>query len=291
MNRKKGQQREKKLDFFVILKYSGRGDKSRLESREAERKDGVVMTHDLHAVGHPTWYPWTNVSRGVGWTYHPDTSFAAGIVYLYIDIAAEGERVPEVILAHQVPGEAFRQRGTEAGVPRIYERRASWKLPIGRHDPGRDACDPFRTLRVEVAQETGGLDINGLISWEQALVFGQPSRRPGSEFHEDIFFLVLSTTRPTIGVGLEQSKDDTDRAVYCHIDKLPLETIETNNKRDPRFLGNTLSRNHCLVLAEILKRIPGNDWWGYRVDEVLVQKVIKDLTEAGAQGRRGYVRT
>jgi hypothetical protein len=162
-------------------------------------------------------------------------SYAVGIVNVHV--RSRGE--PEVLLVLQKPGEAFAQK--QGGT---YARSRIWKMPIGRFDIVRDR-NLNDTGKVEFWQETGRL--LPALSPDLSVQFRIPSQREGSNFHEDVFFLVASGAQ----IPVEQNAvldSEVERADYFPLDQLP-------DGRGANDCGAAISSGHIRKLGKVLLEV------------------------------------
>ncbi len=165
----------------------------------------------------------------------PGVSYAVGIAHLYIPASG----VPEVLLVLQRPGEAFAQQ--DGGT---HTRDRVWKMPIGRLDLTRD-----RTLddtgKIEFWQETGRILPD--LSAELSKKFRMKSQRPGSLYHEDVYFLVVKGSRIEMDPKAVLDKE-VEAAEYFPLDQLP--NGNAINDRGARIAGG-----HVWKLRDILLEV------------------------------------
>lgn len=112
-------------------------------------------------------------------------SYSAGVAYIFT-----GGTVPELLLVLQHAGEKNIQK-----LGGFFTEERSWKMPMGHFDSNTDAT-PIATAKREFEEETGFALSERAIDPELSVAIRIPSERPGAEFHEDIFYMVVSDKKP-----------------------------------------------------------------------------------------------
>lgn len=163
-------------------------------------------------------------------------SYSAGVAY----IIKKGAEEPTLFLILQKPGEKNRQR---AGG--IFIEQRVWKMPMGHFDEGIDKNIIDAAAR-EFEEETGFVINKNLLMLENSVSIRIPSERPGAEFHEDIFFLVITDKEPS--KKSKQIRDErTETVAFFPITKLPTGTGKESH-------GVQTAHGHRKKLARLLLR-------------------------------------
>lgn len=163
-------------------------------------------------------------------------SYSAGVAYI---VKKKGGS-PTLLLILQKPGEKNEQRA--GGV--FMEKRV-WKMPMGHFDAAIDKTIIDAAAR-EFEEETGFVIDKELLSLQQSVSIRIPSERPGAEFHEDVFFLVMADREPN-----EQSRNERDERTET-VSFFPLTKLPVGTEKDS--YGAPTAHGHRKKLARLLLR-------------------------------------
>ena len=172
----------------------------------------------------------------------PSTSYSAGVAYIIFpkkELAqskAEG-LVPRIILILQKAGEKNLLKGG-----RFFIERRNWKMPMGHFDPKIDS-DLIDTAIREFKEEAGLEVKRSQLSMKRSAILRIRSDRPGQEFHEDRFFLVISDEEPK-----KAEKAELDEVIEL-VQEFPLDTLPLDNSPAS---GATLAMGQRRKLAVLL---------------------------------------
>ncbi len=163
-------------------------------------------------------------------------SYSAGVAY----IIKKGNDEPKLFLILQKPGEKNKQR-----MGGIFVEQRVWKMPMGHFDEGVDQTIIDAASR-EFEEETGFVINKKLLVMENSVSIRISSERPGAEFHEDVFFLVITDEEPK-----EKSKnardERTETASFFPLIKLPTGV-------DKESHGVAAAQGHRKKLVRLLLR-------------------------------------
>jgi 8-oxo-dGTP pyrophosphatase MutT (NUDIX family) len=143
----------------------------------------------------------------------PNTSYSAGLAYLVFkkDIS------PKIILILQKAGE----KNLLKSGGHFIERR-NWKMPMGHFNEQKDK-DLIDTAIREFQEETG-LEVNRKgISEKQSAILKIRSDRPGHDFHQDQFFILISDKEP-----VKNPKIKLDEVIES-VRQFPLDSLPLDN--------------------------------------------------------------
>lgn len=169
-------------------------------------------------------------------TLEDGVSYSAGVAY----IIKKGTETPKLFLILQKPGEKNEQRTGDAFI----EKRV-WKMPMGHFDYEVDR-DIIDAAAREFEEETGFIIDRQLLSFNHFVSIRIPSERPDAEFHEDVFFLVITENKPK--EKSSQKRDErTETVAFFPLSKLPTGT-EDESQEAP------ISPGHRKKLARLFLR-------------------------------------
>ncbi len=118
-----------------------------------------------------------------------------------------------------------------------------WKMPMGHFDAERDA-DLAATAHREFREESGFTFDKSMIDPELSVALRIPSERPGAQFHEDRFFLVVSDREP------EAAPDETRDEAIEKAKNFPLKGLPDGKSTASE--GAMLSWGHRKKLMKLL---------------------------------------
>ena len=143
----------------------------------------------------------------------PNTSYSAGLAYLIF----KKQSVPKIVLILQKAGEKNLLKGGGSFI----EKR-TWKMPMGHFNAKKDS-DLIDTAIREFREETG-LEINRTgISEKQSAILKIRSDRPGHDFHQDQFFLLITEKEPK-----KNPKIKLDEVIES-VQQLPIDALPLDN--------------------------------------------------------------
>lgn len=162
-----------------------------------------------------------------------NVSYSAGVAYILVKSGG-----PQLLLVLQKAGEKNPQK-----TGGVFVEEKVWKMPMGHFNPEKDA-DLTATAHREFMEESGLTFDKELIDPELSVAIRIPSERPGAEFHEDRFFLVVSENelKPTIGAERDEAIEE---ARFFPLNKLP-------DGKSPGSGGAALSWGHRKKLMKLL---------------------------------------
>ena len=164
----------------------------------------------------------------------PNTSYSAGLAYL---IFPNEDSIPKIILILQKAGEKNLLKGD-----RFFIEKRTWKMPMGHFDFKKDS-DLIDTAVREFQEETGLEVKKTQLSLKHSAILRIRSDRPGQEFHEDRFFLVISDKKPKKAENIKMD-GVIERVEEFSLNFLPLDNSPAN--------GATLARGQRRKLAVLL---------------------------------------
>ncbi|MGC9611047.1 MAG: NUDIX domain-containing protein [Minisyncoccia bacterium] len=165
--------------------------------------------------------------------FEENVSYSAGVAFVFT-----GDKKPQLLLVLQKAGEKNPQK---AGG--IFTEDRVWKMPMGHFNREKDS-DLISAARREFEEETGFTFDGKLIDSALSVAIRIPSERPGAEFHEDRFFLVVSEDEPKPAFGTERDAA-IEKARFFPLNKLP-----DGNTSDSD--GAALSWGHRKKLMKLL---------------------------------------
>ena len=172
----------------------------------------------------------------------PNISYSAGVVFLVVrpDFTIE---IPLVLergggWQPQKVGQAFREK-------RI------WKLPMGGFKPQRGDSNLIDVAAAEWREETGFQSVREALRSERSFSFQKRSLRPGFQYHEDTFFLVVKGQEPVEECLREEEEIEA-------VSFFPITTLPTG--KEPRSLGAEMSPGHQYKLADLLRECAQYLW-------------------------------
>lgn len=163
----------------------------------------------------------------------PTVSYSAGVAYIKF-----GKNEPQLLLVLQKPGEKNAQK-----TGGIFVEEKVWKMPMGHFDPQKDS-DLVATAHREFGEEAGLTFDKKLIDPELSVSLRIPSERPGAQFHEDKFFLVVAQDEPKPAPG-EERDEAIEKAKFFPLNGLPNGKTEDSE-------GAALSWGHRKKLTKLL---------------------------------------
>ncbi len=163
----------------------------------------------------------------------PGVSYSAGVAYVVLRGST-----PQLLLVLQKSGEQNAQKSGNVFVePRV------WKMPMGHFDATRDGT-LSETAEREFAEETG-LELSAkALDPTLSVALRIPSERPGSKYHEDRFFLVISKTAPPAAKGKNRDAIIEDARLF------PLGGLP--NGEGPNEKGAAMAWGHRRKLVRLL---------------------------------------
>ena len=183
-----------------------------------------------------------------------DVSYSAGIAYIKLK-----DKEPSLLLVLQKAGEKNAQK---TGV--VFVEEKVWKMPMGHFDPKKDS-NLVAAAHREFEEESGLTFDAGAIDPELSVSIRIPSERPGAQFHEDRFFLVVSADelKPAEGVVMDEA---IEKSKFFPLNGLPDGKSEESEKA-------SLSWGHRKKLLKLLAACDENP-----KGKEIVDKLLKDLT-------------
>ncbi|MEK7626882.1 MAG: NUDIX hydrolase [Patescibacteria group bacterium] len=180
----------------------------------------------------------------------PTVSYSAGVAYIKF---AKNE--PKILLVLQKPGEKNNQK-----TGGIFVEEKVWKMPMGHFDPQKDS-NLIATAHREFEEEAGLTFGKELIDPELSVSLRIPSERPGAQFHEDKFFLVVTEEEPELVQGKELD-EAIEKAKFFPLNGLPNGKTEDSE-------GAALSWGHRKKLTKLLAACEENPKGKEIVDSIL----------------------
>jgi 8-oxo-dGTP pyrophosphatase MutT (NUDIX family) len=162
-----------------------------------------------------------------------NVSYSAGVAFVFM-----GDKKPQLLLVLQKAGEKNPQK-----VGGVFMEERVWKMPMGHFNREKDA-DLISAARREFEEETGFTFNEKLINSALSVTIRISSERPGAEFHEDRFFLVVSEDEPKAAFGKERDAA-IEKARFFPLNKLP-------DGKTPDSDGAALSWGHRKKLMKLL---------------------------------------
>jgi ADP-ribose pyrophosphatase YjhB (NUDIX family) len=184
-----------------------------------------------------------------------NVSYSAGVAYIF-----SKNSEPRLLLVLQKAGEKNPQK---AGG--VFVEEKVWKMPMGHFNPEKDG-NLTATAHREFAEESGLTFDEKLIDPELSVAIRISSERPGAEFHEDRFFLVVSEDELRPAAGAERD-EAIERAEFFALNDLP-------DGGTPESLGAKLSWGHRKKLMKLLVACEGNP-----KGKEIVESLLKNLAE------------
>lgn len=169
----------------------------------------------------------------VKFSLEKNVSYSAGVAYIWLK-----SKEPQLLLVLQKAGEKNTQK---AGG--VFVEEKVWKMPMGHFDPAKDD-GLIATAHREFGEESGLTFDKILIDPELSVSLRINSERPGAEFHEDRFFLVVSDKEPGPEVGLERD-EAIEKAKFFPLKGLP-------DGKTERSEGAALSWGHRKKFTKLL---------------------------------------
>jgi len=181
-------------------------------------------------------------------------SYSAGVACIS---TASGK--PELLLVLQRAGEKNAQK-----TGGVFVEEKVWKMPMGHFDPEKDKNLAATALR-EFEEESGFSFDENLINEELSVALRISSERPGAQFHEDKFFLVIAEN------GLKPAEVKRDEVIEG-ARFFPLKSLP-----DGKSLGSegaALSWGHRKKLMKLLVACEENP-----NGKEIVDRILKNLAE------------
>jgi 8-oxo-dGTP pyrophosphatase MutT (NUDIX family) len=182
-------------------------------------------------------------------------SYSAGVACIWLD---NGE--PKLLLVLQRAGEKNTQKSGG-----IFVEEKVWKMPMGHFDPEKDE-DLAMTAHREFEEESGLTFDKKLIDPELSVALRIPSERPGAQFHEDRFFLVVSNEEPRLIDTIIRDEAIEGTKLFS-LKKLP-------DGKTPGSEGAALSWGHRKKLKKLLLACGES-----RKGKEIVENLLKNLAE------------
>jgi|GEM_PF-3035024 len=160
-------------------------------------------------------------------------SYSAGLAYIRLN-----NKEPQLLLVLQKAGEKNAQKTGE-----VFIEEKVWKMPMGHFDAGKDG-NLVATAHREFEEESGLTFDKKLIDPALSVALRIPSERPGAQFHEDRFFLIVTEEelKPADGTVRDEA---IEKAKFFSLKRLPDgKTIESE--------GAALSWGHRKKLMKLL---------------------------------------
>lgn len=145
----------------------------------------------------------------------------------------------------------------------VFVEEKVWKMPMGHFDSQKD-IDLIATAHREFGEEAGLTFGKELIDPELSVSLRIPSERPGAQFHEDRFFLVVSQDGPESAPG-EERDEAIEKAKFFPLNGLPNGKTEDSE-------GAALSWGHRKKLTKLLAACEENP-----KGKEIVEKILKSL--------------
>jgi 8-oxo-dGTP pyrophosphatase MutT (NUDIX family) len=177
-------------------------------------------------------------------------SYSAGVAYIKFE---KGD--PQLLLVLQRPGEKNVQK-----TGGVFVEEKVWKMPMGHFDPQKDES-LVATAHREFEEESGLTFGEELIEPELSVSIRIPSERPGAQFHEDRFFLVVTEEEPKPAAGSERD-EAIEKAKFFGLKNLP-------DGRSAKSEGAALSWGHRKKLTKLLAACDENPKGKEIVDGIL----------------------
>jgi len=159
-------------------------------------------------------------------------SYSAGVAFVSLE-----KKVPSLVLVLQHAGEKNPQK--EGG---FFVEERTWKMSMGHFDALNDASLEATAIR-EFAEETVLTFSKTALDAELSVSIRIPSERPGAEFHEDVFFLVVADKKPRAAKGIVR-----DKVVEC-AEWFPLSALPSGD--GARDHGAAMAFGHRKKLARL----------------------------------------
>ncbi len=182
-------------------------------------------------------------------------SYSAGVTYILVK-----NKEPRLLLVLQKAGEKNAQK---AGG--VFVEEKVWKMPMGHFDPGKDK-DLVATALREFEEEAVLTFDRELIDPTLSVALRISSERPGAQFHEDRFFLVVTKEEPK-PAGDVVKDEAIEKAKFFPLKGLP------DGKADESE-GAALSWGHRKKLMKLLVACEENP-----KGKEIVESLLKNLTE------------
>ncbi|MEK7506102.1 MAG: NUDIX hydrolase [Patescibacteria group bacterium] len=180
----------------------------------------------------------------------PIVSYSAGVAYIKF-----GKNEPQLLLVLQKPGEKNAQK-----TGGVFVEEKVWKMPMGHFNPQKDS-DLVATAHREFEEEAGLTFDKELIDPELSVSIRISSERPGAQFHEDKFFLVVAQDEPKSAPGKERD-EAIEKAKFFPLNGLP-------NGKTKSSEGASLSWGHRKKLTKLLAACEENPKGKEIVDSIL----------------------
>ncbi len=181
-------------------------------------------------------------------------SYSAGVAYILVK-----NKEPHLLLVLQKAGEKNAQK-----TGGVFIEAKVWKMPMGHFDPGKDK-DLVATALREFEEEAGLTFDKKLIDQNLSVSLRISSERPGAQFHEDRFFLVVTEEelKPADGIIRDEA---IEKAKFFLLKGLPDGMTEESE-------GATLSWGHRKKLMKLLVACEENP-----KGKEIVENLLKNLT-------------
>jgi len=182
-------------------------------------------------------------------------SYSAGTAYIWFR-----DKEPQLLLVLQKAGEKNTQKTGE-----VFIEEKVWKMPMGHFDPQKDE-DLVATALREFGEESGLTFDKKLIDPALSVALRIPSERPGAQFHEDRFFLIVTEEelKPADGTVRDEA---IERAKFFSLKKLQDGKTEESE-------GAMLSWGHRKKLMKLLVACEENP-----KGKEIVENLLKSLSE------------
>lgn len=181
-------------------------------------------------------------------------SYSAGVAYIWLG------KEPKILLVLQKAGEKNAQK-TGA----VFVESKVWKMPMGHFDVEKDK-DLVATAHREFREESGFTFDKSLIDPDLSVSLRIPSERPGVQFHEDRFFLVVTEEEPK-PTGDVTRDEVIEKAKNFLLKGLP-------DGKSPESEGAMLSWGHRKKLMKLLVACGENP-----KGKEIVENLLKNLAE------------
>lgn len=181
-------------------------------------------------------------------------SYSAGVAFVSLET-----KIPSLLLVLQHAGEKNLQK--QGG---FFVEERTWKMPMGHFDALNDVSLEATALR-EFAEETGFAIPKTALDMELSVSIRIPSERPGAEFHEDVFFLVVADKKPRGAKGVER-----DKVVEC-VEWFPLSKLPSGEGEKDK--GAAMAFGHRKKLARLFLACQGKK----TKDGLEIRKVLSSI--------------